>query len=150
MHDLRLMVKTRLSLCRSTVVPNLALTILCCFADNVDDMATAVSVLFQALAVSQDGSAAAPATDDAPAQGPDAAALRLEAIHLLLLMLQVPLEQVRLPIRHLNLPSLPSSLSRLAEPSGLARLAMQATHQLHQQASCSHHLPSQANRTGPS
>ncbi len=58
-------------------------------------MATAVAILVQSLAVSHDGGAAAPATAERVPQSYDAAALRLEAIHLLLLILQVPSEQVR-------------------------------------------------------
>ena len=69
----------------------------CWTADNVEDMAMAVRILIQSLAVDHDAIAAAPATTDRYMAEHDAAALRLEAIHLLLLILQVPVEQVRNP-----------------------------------------------------
>ena len=73
----------------------MASVIVCLNAGTVDGMATAAGILIRYLAVDQDSSAAVPATGSA-APTHDAAALRLEAIHLLLLILQVPLDQVPL------------------------------------------------------
>ena len=58
-------------------------------------MAAAVDVLIESLGPVTASGAAAPANGSPPAtSGFDAAALRLEVIHLLVLLLQVPLDEV--------------------------------------------------------